>query len=102
MNQLYEGLFGRDGRSELPGFFWIGPAGTIEHGRARLQEGKIVSANNENAKAEQLERRLPGMLCGRGPHATVDDLGPEAAPGVPAPCSGGNAVGAVDQLQARL
>ena len=90
------------GLSGLAGSIGTSPIGTIENGRARLQKGKIVSANGENAEAEQLERRLPGMLRGRGAHATGDDLGPEAAGAVPPPRSGGDTVGTVDQLQARL
>jgi hypothetical protein len=102
MNQLYEGLFVAMDNADLPGLLRIGPVGTIENGRTRLHKGEIVSAKDENANNEQFERSFPGMLRGRGLQAAIDDLGPEAAAGVPALCSGCDAVGAVDQLQARL
>ena len=66
----------------------IGPAGTIENGRTRLQKGKIVFVGNENAKTEQFKRGFPGMLARRWTaRRQSNNVGPEAAAVLPAFCA---------------
>ena len=50
----------RMGHDVLSGLFRIRPIGTIENGHIRLQNGKVVSIENEKAKTEQFERSFPG------------------------------------------
>ena len=49
------GPFGREVRAHhvnLAGLFWTSPIGAAENGRTRLQEGKIISIENQKAKIE--------------------------------------------------
>ena len=43
----------------LAGLFWISPIGAAKKGRARLQEGKIISIKDQKAKIDQFKRSFP-------------------------------------------